>query len=166
MNYAELEPHRAPTSRRAAPAARTRDRDRRRTGAASGSRLRRRARRWLIGTGSRSARRAQLRLAVARVRIESGRTAIGCAGFTTIIGIGRTQRRNPYGIVHTRLALRRANVDEATRLHVGCDAHAGAGHWREYGVVYRIQCLRLAAAAVARPGQFGRDSRRQSERRA
>src|SRR5215468_3351073 len=52
MSFAELEPHRARTSRRVAPAARTRDLDRRGTGGAPGSRLRRRAHGWFVGVGA------------------------------------------------------------------------------------------------------------------
>src|SRR5262245_65799630 len=59
----ELETNCARTSRGVAPAARTRDRNRRRTGVAFGSRLRRRARGWFVGGGSRGARPAELRLA-------------------------------------------------------------------------------------------------------
>src|SRR5262249_14365477 len=74
VNESELETDRARTSRGLAPATRTRDRNRRRTGAAFGSRLRRRARQWLIGSGSRGSRPAELRLAVAGMWIEPGGT--------------------------------------------------------------------------------------------
>src|SRR5262245_21425855 len=132
LTYAELESHCAPTSRRAAPAAGTRGRNRRGTGAAPGSRLRRRAGRWFIGGGSRGARPAELRLAVAGMWIEPRGKAVGCAGFAAVPGIDRTQRRNANGIVHTRLALQRANVDEATWIHVDRCDHPRARHWREY----------------------------------
>src|SRR5262249_2149149 len=137
MSYAELEPHRARTSRGVAPAARTRDRNRRGTGAAFGSRLRRRAGRWFIGSGSRGARRAELRLAVAGMRIEPRGTAAGSAGLAAIAGIDRAQRRNTNGIVHTRPALRRANVTEATWIYFAGCADAGAGHRREHDDVQR-----------------------------
>src|SRR5262249_47289924 len=107
----ELETDRARTSRRVAPAAGTRSRDRRRIGAAPGRRLRRRARGWFIGGGSRGARPAELRLAIAGMRIEPSGTAAGCAGVATTTGIDRTNRRNANGIINSGLALRRENVD-------------------------------------------------------
>src|SRR5262245_4068331 len=152
MSYAELEPHRARTPRGLAPPAGTRDRNRRRTGAAFGGRLRRRARRWFVGSGSRGSRPAELRLAVAGVRIEPRGTAGGCAGFTTIAEIDRTQRRNSNGIAVTRHSLRRANVIQEPRLHVDRRHHAGAGHWGEHGDFQRRERRAAAPAAVSRTG--------------
>src|SRR5262245_3230849 len=151
----ELEPHRARTSRRVAPAARARDRNRRRIGAAFGSRLRRRACGWFVGSGSRGARPAELRLADAGMRIEPRGTAAGCAGLAPTTGIDRTQRRNANGIVHTRPALRRANVIEEPGLHVDSRAHAGAGHRREYGDFQRGRCDAVASVAVPGVGAVG-----------
>src|SRR5215510_1857992 len=112
MIYAELESNRARTYLCAAPAARTRDRNHRGTGAAFGSRLRRRARRWSVGSGSRGARAAELRLALAGMRIEPRGTAGAGAGFATVDRNDRTRRGTANGIVHTRPALRRADVGE------------------------------------------------------
>src|SRR5262245_42972692 len=130
MSYAELEPHRARTPRGLAPAAGTRDRNRRGTGAAFGSRLRGRARRWFIGSGSRGARRAGLRLAVAGMRIEPGGTTASRAGGPTIAGIDRPQRRDANGIVDPGPALWRATVIEESWLHFDRCAHARARHRR------------------------------------
>src|SRR5262245_17791164 len=147
----ELESDRARTSGGLGPAAGTRDRDRRRTGAAPGSRLRRRARRRLIGSGSRGARPAELRLAVAGMRIEPRGTASGRASYTTVAGIDRTQRRNPNGIVHTRLAFRRANAGKKSRPHVDRRIVVGARHWAEHGHLQRRLRHAARAAAVSEP---------------
>src|SRR5262245_1900503 len=161
-NESELETDRARTSRGLATAAGTRDRDRRGTGAASGSRLRRRARRWLIGGGSRGARPAELRLALAGMRIEPGGTASGRAGFAAIAGIDRTQRRNPNGIVHTRPALRRAAAVEESWLYSDCRTLAGARHWGQYG---DLQFAGRCAAQVAARAGAGQVSALRQRRR-
>src|SRR6266511_980443 len=44
--------------------------------------------------------------------------------------------------------LRRANVGEATRLHISCRCHACARHRREYGCLQRNQRRAIASAAL------------------
>src|SRR5262245_29682310 len=53
-----------------------------------------------------------------------------------------------YANTAARPALRRANVVEETRLHVGCCDHAGARHRREHGDLQRGQRRAVAFFAV------------------
>src|SRR5215475_7483080 len=85
------------------------------------------------------------------MRIEPRRTSADRAGYTTIAGIDRTQRRNPNGIVHTRLALRRANLGKKSRPHVDRRTVVGARHWAEHGHLQRRLRHAARAAAVSEP---------------
>src|SRR5215475_11220698 len=55
-----------------------------------------------------------------------------------------------------RPALRRANVDEETWLHINCDAYAGARHRRQHSGLQRGECGADSRAAVSQSGPVGR----------
>src|SRR5262245_41177196 len=58
-------------------------------------------------------------------------------------------RRRAYANTAARPALRRANVDEEPRLHVGRRHNAGDGDRRDDGDFQRSQCDTAASAAVS-----------------
>src|SRR5262245_58152736 len=60
-----------------------------------------------------------------------------------------------YADTDSRLALRRANIDEETRLHAYRRIHACAWHRREHGHLHNCQRGVIAPAALSRIGKIG-----------
>src|SRR5262245_39831827 len=60
---------------------------------------------------------------------------------------GKETKRD-YANTLARTALRRATVDEESRLHAGRRLNAGVGHRREHGHFYRVECGGTAPAGL------------------
>jgi putative ABC transport system permease protein len=93
--------------------------------------------------------RERVRKILLVVEVSLALVLLAGAGFATLAGIDRTKRRNTNGIVHTRPALRHANVDEATWLYFDRSHYVGGRHRGQHGNLQRRQRGSLSAAALS-----------------
>src|ERR1700674_4940140 len=57
-----------------------------------------------------------------------------------------------HGDASSGLSLRASDADEVAGIHGDCDFDAGAGHWREYGAIFRSQRGPAESAGLPIPG--------------